>query len=261
MPIVNGTYVSQPLGSPKDVQNQVFGGYTTKDMADYSQAAYNYQMQQQQQAFELEMWNLKNQYDSPAAQMQRYQDAGLNPNLIYGQQNVSGNTPQGSPATFRSSGSFSRGAQNAAQMISQMVGIVKAAREMYDYVNYGKEASYWSNISSQEQVIGQKLNNAWNDYLLHGDNMIYGDTTRIPYGPRAKLYKTQTDVARKRYDQLVALCNMIPDQQARTKALKELDDYRLQIMQGQYGAIMGINTGYQGLDALLKMFGFYVLGH
>lgn len=32
----------------------------------------------------LNLWNLNNEYNSPAAQMQRYQDAGLNPNLIYG---------------------------------------------------------------------------------------------------------------------------------------------------------------------------------
>jgi len=33
----------------------------------------------------LEFWNMQNDYNSPAAQMSRYQEAGLNPNLIYGQ--------------------------------------------------------------------------------------------------------------------------------------------------------------------------------
>lgn len=33
----------------------------------------------------LEMWHMANEYNSPKAQMARYQDAGLNPNLIYGQ--------------------------------------------------------------------------------------------------------------------------------------------------------------------------------
>lgn len=33
-------------------------------------------------------WNRQNQYNSPAAQMQRYKDAGLSPHLIYGQQNT-----------------------------------------------------------------------------------------------------------------------------------------------------------------------------
>lgn len=35
----------------------------------------------------LEMWNLQNEFNSPAAQMQRFKAAGLNPNLIYGQGN------------------------------------------------------------------------------------------------------------------------------------------------------------------------------
>lgn len=38
----------------------------------------------------IEFWRMQNEYNSPAAQMQRFQDAKLNPNLIYGQGN-SGN--------------------------------------------------------------------------------------------------------------------------------------------------------------------------
>lgn len=40
---------------------------------------------------DLEMWNKENVYNSPSAQMQRFKDAGLNPNLIYGK-GTSGNT-------------------------------------------------------------------------------------------------------------------------------------------------------------------------
>ncbi|UPW40827.1 DNA pilot protein [Sigmofec virus UA08Rod_6581] len=46
----------------------------------------------------LEMWNRNNEYNTPSAQMQRYQEAGLNPNLIYGSGSaIAGNsssTPQ-----------------------------------------------------------------------------------------------------------------------------------------------------------------------
>lgn len=43
-----------------------------------------------------ENWEMQNAYDAPAAQMQRYKEAGLNPNLIYGQQNTSGAIQSGS---------------------------------------------------------------------------------------------------------------------------------------------------------------------
>lgn len=46
---------------------------------------YNMQMADYNYAKNLEMWNRQNEYNSPAAQMKRYKDAGLNPHLIYGQ--------------------------------------------------------------------------------------------------------------------------------------------------------------------------------
>lgn len=55
-------------------------------------AKYNWQQQK-------EMWNAQNAYNTPSAQMARYRDAGLNPNLIYGQGSA-GNSPSiPSPAT------------------------------------------------------------------------------------------------------------------------------------------------------------------
>lgn len=46
---------------------------------------YNTYMYDRQRTDALEDWNRQNDYNSPRAQMQRYQEAGLNPNLIYGQ--------------------------------------------------------------------------------------------------------------------------------------------------------------------------------
>lgn len=53
-------------------------------------ADYKYQQ-------DLNMWNLVNAYNDPAAQMERLQNAGLNPNLVYGGGNVTGNTSGSSP--------------------------------------------------------------------------------------------------------------------------------------------------------------------
>lgn len=47
-------------------------------------------MYDRERADSIAFWNMQNAYNSPQAQMQRYKDAGLNPNLIYGQGN-SGN--------------------------------------------------------------------------------------------------------------------------------------------------------------------------
>lgn len=44
----------------------------------------------------LDFWNRQNAYNTPAAQMQRYKDAGLNPHLVYSQSNMAG--PIASPS-------------------------------------------------------------------------------------------------------------------------------------------------------------------
>lgn len=58
------------------------------------------QMYERQRADSLADWNMMNEYNSPRSQMQRYQEAGLSPHLIYGQTNEgatvrSSSTPQG----------------------------------------------------------------------------------------------------------------------------------------------------------------------
>lgn len=47
---------------------------------------FKYQQQLNREAFQhdVDMWNRQNEYNTPSAQMERLQAAGLNPNLVYG---------------------------------------------------------------------------------------------------------------------------------------------------------------------------------
>ena len=47
---------------------------------------------------DVKMWNMQNEYNTPKNQMQRYQDAGLNPNLIYGSGSASSGNASGYPS-------------------------------------------------------------------------------------------------------------------------------------------------------------------
>lgn len=46
-------------------------------------------------------WAKQNEYNSPRAQMQRFQEAGLNKNLIYGQSNEAGAVRSSAPAEWK----------------------------------------------------------------------------------------------------------------------------------------------------------------
>lgn len=68
--------------------NHVLGTEASNIAWERKQAADNLAYQRQ-----VDMWNMQNRYSSPAAQMQRYVAAGLNPNLIYGQPQAGNSMP------------------------------------------------------------------------------------------------------------------------------------------------------------------------
>lgn len=84
-----------------------------------------------QNAYNLEMWNKQNEYNSPQAQMQRFAEAGLNPNLIYSQgssgnnaQAAQKNAPDYSPALTR--------LQKAFNIVNLMHGIQDVRKAQAD---------------------------------------------------------------------------------------------------------------------------------
>jgi hypothetical protein len=77
--------------------NAISTGAANRKSREFQVQMYNRQRQDA-----LADWNMQNAYNSPASQMKRFKDAGLNPNLIYGRGD------SGSASTVRSSspGSF-----------------------------------------------------------------------------------------------------------------------------------------------------------
>jgi hypothetical protein len=65
------------------------GGTLATGQMNEAQMKYNDLQYQRQRKDALADWTMQNQYNSPAAQMARYKDAGLNPNLIYGNMTTS----------------------------------------------------------------------------------------------------------------------------------------------------------------------------
>lgn len=65
-----------------------------------SQLSYSREMYDKQRADALADWNMQNQYNSPKEQMARFKEAGLNPNLIYGQMSNSPVVRSSSPQSY-----------------------------------------------------------------------------------------------------------------------------------------------------------------
>lgn len=70
-------------------------------MGSQANYAQNAELMHRQNQYNIDMWKMNNEYNTPQAQMQRFQDAGLNPNLIYNMGtpgNSSSSPQQGVPA-------------------------------------------------------------------------------------------------------------------------------------------------------------------
>lgn len=266
MPIVNGSFVPDTLPGAMEAQRQVFGEYSRRDMSDYSTAAYNYLMKQQEQAYNLELWNLTNEYNSPAAQMKRYQDAGLNPNLIYGQSNTAQAPASASAAGFRPGNLRQKQTANAMDMIGQFRNIVAQAKDIWDYAKYGSEQHRLQNLTefyrgalTKYQAGVAQINEKFENWLLgSSDTPDYSVTRRGQmYDVGYRIKQGQADLQDANYQRVLALTKMIPDQQARLAALRALDEYRLRILQGQNDAVLNIHTGNETADAFLRAFIYF----
>lgn len=87
-----------------------------------------------QNQYAIDNWNRENNYNTPSAQMQRLRDAGLNPNLVYGQgsgslQAGSIDTPSAPSAPMAVSPDFSKSIMDGANAALAIAQAKKAGSE------------------------------------------------------------------------------------------------------------------------------------
>ena len=87
---------SNPIGAGAGLAlNAVGSFFQNRSNKHRQQEAFAQQekMQALQNAYNTRMWHMSNEYNSPANQMRLLKEAGLNPNLIYGQMSDISSTP------------------------------------------------------------------------------------------------------------------------------------------------------------------------
>lgn len=91
-----GSILNGVVGLGGDYAQSILNLKNQKELAKYNAEQ---QSKLNQQAFDqnIKMWNMQNAYNTPKEQMKRIQAANLNPNLVYGSGNVTGNTAGSAP--------------------------------------------------------------------------------------------------------------------------------------------------------------------
>lgn len=131
----------------------LLGGAFSGYQSDKATKEYNrgqLELAKYQNQANINLWNMQNAYNTPAAQMQRYRDAGLNPNLIYGQ-GSSGNA-SGIPEFSMPNQMVRTGKAEAINQVTQ------AVTEAFSQFLSLKQQSEQNKLLKQ-QVEGQRMDN------------------------------------------------------------------------------------------------------
>lgn len=126
---------------------------------------HNLNLAKQQNQWNIDQWNRENQYNDPAQQMARYRDAGLNPNLIYGQSNtapqLSGSLTSGAPSTPTDMSALG----NKKSSVSSVFDAIKENPFMYEQLR----GMRLDNDKKEGDLTRQNLDNAFNEWLKTTD--------------------------------------------------------------------------------------------
>lgn len=223
-------------------------------------------------AFQAALMNFQNEWQSPVNQMLRYQQAGLNPYSFQSQQSASG--AQGSkpePQFGRQQLNQEKisNALKAASSVSQVMGV---AKDIYDYLKFGKDRSFYQTSLLKAQNTAQSLaiqrSEAaldWDNYWNYGSTIVptdeYGNNVIDPNNsPRAKYMQSSTDRINGQIDQLKYLTKFLyPSQKDLNDARTALIKYQKEISEGRYDAVLNIHTGNATADSILRMIGMWLL--
>lgn len=239
-----------------------FAGYQgtygkTSDNDFYKQNWKDWASMYYQNAYNAQMLNYQNAYNSPLQQMLRYQEAGLNPALIYGQQNVSADA---APGAAPKGGSIPvTSVQKATATINSIQQVIGAAQELFDYAKFGNPIRAQQLRQNESLATRYGAEADWALYWNYGEGM-GPNSPYVGTSPRAIYMHDSTRYKEAQINQIKSLINTIyPAQEEQMKALSALNDYKKQILEGQNDAILQIHTGNDAADAILKALLFKLL--
>lgn len=150
------------IASNMNINNQV----SQQRKENQANRDWNLNLAKMQNRWNVEQWNRENAYNSPAAQMARYKAAGLNPDLMYGQQNLSA----ASPEMTAGEGSQPTDVSNLAN--KRTIGDTIAQASATRLTNAQAKLAESQADKVDAETTGQTINNEWLPKLLKGQTDI-----------------------------------------------------------------------------------------
>ncbi len=153
-----------------------------------SQLSYAKEMYEKQRADALADWNMQNQYNSPKEQMMRFKEAGLNPNLIYGQMSNSPVVRSSSPQSYNptapqadlgSTANMAIGQYYDTQLKAAQIDLVKKQADATMYESLIKAVTN-DKLRAELPFVTQNLDAALSGQLLKNQAQDYTNRNLLP---------------------------------------------------------------------------------
>lgn len=224
-------------------------------------------------AEQWKMWNATNAYNDPSAQMARFEEAGLNPNLIYGQQQTTAamNVGTGDAPKAQAPVSDISGIQKALDQLLQLPMLKEQYRLQVAEANKAEaeanSALTKSNFDAESYWLWQKENAGLVD--LFSDSKKFNEyASKVALNALTKLDQVQSEYEYKRIQpKIAAAMQTIREAEAnhseewwdaRTTALKIANDLKdIELDWAELDKITNISTPwlkeiFQFLKLILK---------
>lgn len=150
------------IASNKNIDTQI----AAQQNENQKNRDWNLNLAKLQNQWNIDQWNRENAYNSPAAQMARYKAAGLNPDLIYGQQNLSAVSPE----MTSGDGSLPTDVSNLAN--KRTIGDIVSQAASTRLTNAQAKLAESQADKTDAETVGQTINNDWLPKLLKGQTEI-----------------------------------------------------------------------------------------
>lgn len=149
-------------------------------MQQWNQQAWNEKMWDKQKAWSKQMWHLQNEYNSPQAQMQRFEQAGLNPKLMYGR----GSSGQATPVQQPDIKGYTR---------AEAANVTRGFDAFGDYQRMSNIRAQTSNLQAQTDLAKQ---NAYLTAQKTANELLNNQQGKLSYGIAKELRDTQVEAAK-----------------------------------------------------------------
>lgn len=221
------------LGAGGSILGGIFGNKSQNDANRANRELAEYQWDRN-----VEMWKMQNEYNLPSAQMQRLRDAGLNPNLVYGNGSVTGNTVGSAPSyeapNIQSYKGWNSAMSTASQYMANLPMIRAQEAQTRNQTELGKsqmsyvDAQALTEVQKQAQLV---LSNARSKIdLKYADNL----QKYAVEASKANVDRILTDIQTGKLEQQMKIANhrnalTTNEQMQLTKRLTEKQIMRLDV--------------------------------